>query len=674
MNLLPKSNEEFSKEQYWNKFFKKRDKKAFEWYGEYPELCELLSKYIKFKDDILMVGCGNSTLSMDLYDVGYKSITNIDISQVVIDQMKEKNRIDRSELIFEKMDAMNMTFEDNKFSVVMDKGTLDALMPNNNEETINNIDQYFREISRVLRKGGRYICISLLQEHILNKLAAYFPTSGFMFRIIRCHDVENKMSEKDNDMFPVFLIVATKCPGLNQQVLELSLTNNYIKKVSSIDEMVKSILTIQQSNLVCNRLRCKNIADEGEVMLELFSPEKENPRYIIYVLDQPKTEGKSYVVFLVPQGREGDWLFSTKEGRTQFATMIDKDRIAITMLGRNHNFVDWEEVKNELNTFVKKLAPPRLPSNSLIAYLSLGPDVGNREILYEGESKMNGRIVVENVYNNDCDFKSRRLIFLNNQFVIQSDAQIKSIKTRRGKCKEIINHEYLACEHHALMSIAVNAIVNNFKNDNKNHFKEILIVGLGGGGLCMFLHRFFPQLKITAVEIDEMIFKVAKDWFDFTVNDQVKVEIDDGIKYLDTIKRRKNKLHAILFDVNSNDSSLGMSCPPKDFLEPSVLCNISECLCENGVLILNLVCRDKNLRPPVLTTLKTKFSSIASIKLKNCVNEILICSIMKQNSDKWKQQLLKSFENFLNELVSKKLSINDSIETSEFSESLTIES
>lgn len=32
MNLLPKSHEEFSKADYWNTFFKKRGKKAFEWY------------------------------------------------------------------------------------------------------------------------------------------------------------------------------------------------------------------------------------------------------------------------------------------------------------------------------------------------------------------------------------------------------------------------------------------------------------------------------------------------------------------------------------------------------------------------------------------------------------------------------------------------------------------
>lgn len=98
MNLLPKSHQEFSKADYWNNFFKKRGKKAFEWlvyqdnclffffaqlnvkfnyfrYGEFPELSSYLLKYVKLKDEILIVGCGNSTLGMDLYDAGYKFVT-----------------------------------------------------------------------------------------------------------------------------------------------------------------------------------------------------------------------------------------------------------------------------------------------------------------------------------------------------------------------------------------------------------------------------------------------------------------------------------------------------------------------------------------------------------------------------------------------------------------------
>lgn len=41
-------------------------------YGEYLELCEQIHKYIKPNDKVLMLGCGNSKLSMDMYDSGFK--------------------------------------------------------------------------------------------------------------------------------------------------------------------------------------------------------------------------------------------------------------------------------------------------------------------------------------------------------------------------------------------------------------------------------------------------------------------------------------------------------------------------------------------------------------------------------------------------------------------------
>lgn len=41
-------------------------------YGEYPELSGHLHKYVKKQDNILMIGCGNSTLGQNLYDLGYR--------------------------------------------------------------------------------------------------------------------------------------------------------------------------------------------------------------------------------------------------------------------------------------------------------------------------------------------------------------------------------------------------------------------------------------------------------------------------------------------------------------------------------------------------------------------------------------------------------------------------
>ena len=48
-------------------------------------------RYCKTKDDILVVGCGNSTLSADLFDVGHRSLVSIDLSEVVVSQMNRQH-------------------------------------------------------------------------------------------------------------------------------------------------------------------------------------------------------------------------------------------------------------------------------------------------------------------------------------------------------------------------------------------------------------------------------------------------------------------------------------------------------------------------------------------------------------------------------------------------------
>jgi hypothetical protein len=55
MNLLPKSTKDFGSKRYWNSFFEKR-KDAFEWYGEYSDLCGVLHKYCKPRDHVLIAG------------------------------------------------------------------------------------------------------------------------------------------------------------------------------------------------------------------------------------------------------------------------------------------------------------------------------------------------------------------------------------------------------------------------------------------------------------------------------------------------------------------------------------------------------------------------------------------------------------------------------------------
>lgn len=58
----------------------------------YSGLKDTVSQYIRKDDKILMAGCGNSRLTEEMFDEGYSTITNIDVSSVVIDQMMSRYR------------------------------------------------------------------------------------------------------------------------------------------------------------------------------------------------------------------------------------------------------------------------------------------------------------------------------------------------------------------------------------------------------------------------------------------------------------------------------------------------------------------------------------------------------------------------------------------------------
>ena len=90
-----------------------------------------MDEYLKPEHKILILGCGNANFSEDLYDAGYTNIWNVDISAVVIDQMKKRN-LDRKKMVYEVMDVCDMKYPDNFFDVAIDKSTIDAILCGDN--------------------------------------------------------------------------------------------------------------------------------------------------------------------------------------------------------------------------------------------------------------------------------------------------------------------------------------------------------------------------------------------------------------------------------------------------------------------------------------------------------------------------------------------------------------
>ncbi|GKT32899.1 Endothelin-converting enzyme 2 [Aduncisulcus paluster] len=141
--------------QYWDSRYS-FDKDPFEWFQKYGEIRGIISSYVTDKSNVLVVGCGSSELSSELYADGVKFITNLDFSSKIIDHLKATIS-DAPEMKFECMDACSMKY-DGQFDVVIDKATFDCVLCG--EGCRDRAARYLSNIARALTPDGVYICIS----------------------------------------------------------------------------------------------------------------------------------------------------------------------------------------------------------------------------------------------------------------------------------------------------------------------------------------------------------------------------------------------------------------------------------------------------------------------------------------------------------------------------------
>ena len=114
----------------------------------------MINQYVKREDMILMAGCGNSRLTEDMFEDGYTTITNVDVSRVVVDQMIERYK-DKPTLQWQQMNVTALDFPDETFDVVVAKATVDAVLCG--EGSTANVAKLCSEVSRVLKPNGCFV-------------------------------------------------------------------------------------------------------------------------------------------------------------------------------------------------------------------------------------------------------------------------------------------------------------------------------------------------------------------------------------------------------------------------------------------------------------------------------------------------------------------------------------
>ena len=114
--------------------------------------------------------------------------------------------------------------------------------------------------------------------------------------------------------------------------------------------------------------------------------------------------------------------------------------------------------------------------------------------------------------------------------------------------------------------------------------RRIFMVGLGGGSMARFLHRAYPQSRVTAVEVNPEVVSAARRYFDLPADGpRFAAILDDGAAFVAT---HPGEADVLLMDAFDDGSQVPKLCSPAFYAAAHAV------LSEPGVLVQNFMSDD----------------------------------------------------------------------------------
>lgn len=145
-------------------------------------------------------------------------------------------------------------------------------------------------------------------------------------------------------------------------------------------------------------------------------------------------------------------------------------------------------------------------------------------------------------------------------------------------------------------------------------FKNILVLGVGGGSIIKVLRNKYPKAAITGIEIDKEMINIGRKYFNLDIYN-ANIKIQDAFTF---VKKDKVKYDLILIDL-----LIGRNIPKKLSSE-EFFQNCKKLLNKKGTIIINRLrlkgSKNNNLLLPILR------KTYASVEVKRpLVNELVYC-------------------------------------------------
>jgi len=149
--------------------------------------------------------------------------------------------------------------------------------------------------------------------------------------------------------------------------------------------------------------------------------------------------------------------------------------------------------------------------------------------------------------------------------------------------------------------------------------QRVLVVGLGGGSLPMFLRSVFPLVQIDAVDIDPAVIEVARRFLGFREDPLLRSHAVDGRKFVETARAASYDL--IFLDAYSAEAV------PLHLATREFLLAVLRALQPEGLVVSNLWGPSMNpLFGPMLRTYHEVFADLYLVELGGVENRIVLAS------------------------------------------------
>ncbi|QWE15008.1 spermidine synthase [Polynucleobacter sp. AP-Sving-400A-A2] len=146
---------------------------------------------------------------------------------------------------------------------------------------------------------------------------------------------------------------------------------------------------------------------------------------------------------------------------------------------------------------------------------------------------------------------------------------------------------------------------------------RVLVIGVGGGSIPMFLRKHYPSAHIDVVDIDPQIIALAKQYFNFAENRSLISHVQDGRTFIENAQKPYDLIFLDAF------TAAGI---PKHLATKEFLLSMKNALNASGAIITNMwsSATANPLYKPMLRTYQEVFDEVYTLRVPKAANKVVI--------------------------------------------------